>query len=142
MILLCYQLHRDALTETFAWLEASLVLKAGWKYVSMESGEHFVIGAIITTPELCADSWDFPLVHLIQVYSLYTWPLMHVSTVLCILFPLICLQFIILEGDLELFSLVFDATEQNPHCLTAAAGLETISIVDMRQEFNAHVNYE
>lgn len=81
MILLCYQLHRDALMETFAWLEASLVPKAGWKYVSMESGEHFVIGAIITTPKLCADSWDFPLVHLIQVYSLYSWPFMHVHSV-------------------------------------------------------------
>lgn len=57
--------------DTFAWLKASLLMKAGWKFVSVVSGEQFVV---ITTgtlmmPELCAGSWAFLLMHLVQVYS-------------------------------------------------------------------------
>jgi len=61
--------------DTFIWLEASLPVKAGWKFVSMESGEEFVVIILGTLmmPELCADSWDFPLMEvLMQLLVLYS----------------------------------------------------------------------
>jgi len=61
--------------DTFAWLEASLLVKAGWKFVSMESGEEFVVillGTLMMS-ELCADSWGFPLMEvLMQLLVLYS----------------------------------------------------------------------